>query len=122
MSKRPQQTPARATEAQVLEFIQSSPGIVGKREIARHFGIRGGDKLGLKALLKQMEADGKLAKRQRKLIDRTALPPVTVLEIIGVDKDGEAFGEPIEWDERMAGKPPRVVISGGDAPRKGDRV
>ena len=116
------QKPMIPTEVQVLEFIQASPGIIGKREIARHFGIRGGGKLGLKALLKQMEADGKLAKRQRKLIDRTALPPVTVLEIIGLDKDGEAFAEPIEWDERMAGKPPRVVISGGVAARKGDRV
>ena len=113
---------ALPTEEQVLEFIQSSPAIVGKRDIARHFGIRGGDKLALKALLKTMEAGGKLARRQRKLIDRTALPPVTVLEIIGIDKDGDAFAEPIEWDERMAGKPPRVVISGGEAPRKGDRV
>ena len=116
------QKPMIPTEAQVLEFIQSSPGIVGKREIARHFGIRGGDKLGLKALLKHMEAEGKLAKRQRKLIDRTALPPVAVLEIIGLDKDGEAFAEPIEWDERLTGKAPRVVITGGESARKGDRV
>jgi len=110
------------TEADILEFIQSSPGIVGKREIARHFGLKGGGKIELKALLKNMEGDGLLAKRQRKLIDRSALPPVTVLEITGIDKDGEAIGEPIEWDERLAGKPPKVVIAGGEAPRKGDRV
>jgi hypothetical protein len=48
---------------------------------------------------------------------------VTVLEIIGTDKDGEPYAEPIEWDERMAGKPPLVVIEGSEAaPRKGDRV
>jgi ribonuclease R len=123
MAKRPAQKPQLPSEADVLDFIQSSPAIVGKREISRHFGVTGGDKVGLKALLKRMEEDGLLSKRQRKLIDRSSLPPVTVLEIIGTDKDGEAYAEPVEWDERQAGKPPRVVIEGSDkAPRKGDRV
>ncbi len=123
MAKRQIAKPQLPTETEVLDFIQSSPGIVGKREIARHFGLKGGDKVGLKALLKQMEDAGLLAKRQRKLIDRSSLPPVTVLEIIGTDKDGEPYAEPVEWDERVAGKPPRVVIEGAEgAPRKGDRV
>lgn len=123
MAKRQIAKPQLPTEAEVLEFIQSAPGIVGKREIARHFGLTGGDKVGLKALLKQMEENGLLAKRQRKLIDRSSLPPVTVLEIMGTDKDGEPYAEPVEWDERQAGKPPRVVIEGAEqAPRKGDRV
>jgi len=114
--------PAVPTEAEVLEFIQSSPGIVGKREIARHFAIKGGAKIGLKALLKKMEDKGLLSKRQRKLVDRTSLPPVTVLEVGGIDKDGEAWAEPVEWDERMAGKPPRIVLASGEAAKKGDRV
>ncbi|MGA7268238.1 MAG: ribonuclease R [Aestuariivirga sp.] len=122
MPRQKQPPPGLPSEADVLEFIQSSPGIVGKREIARHFDIKGGDKVGLKALLKRMEQEGKLARRQRRLIDRSSLPPVTVLEIIGIDRDGEAFAEPVEWDERAAGKPPQVVITGGEAARKGDRV
>ena len=123
MAKRPAQKPQLPSEADVLDFIQSSPSIVGKREISRHFGVTGSDKVGLKALLKRMEEDGLLSKRQRKLIDRSSLPPVTVLEVIGTDKDGEAYGEPVEWDERQAGKTPKVVIEGAEkAPRKGDRV
>lgn len=122
MAKSAQSRPGLPSEADILEFIQSSPSIVGKREIARHFAIKGGDKVGLKALLKRLEEDGKLARRQRKLIDRSSLPPVTVLEIIGIDRDGDAFAEPVEWDERAAGKPPHVVITGGEAGRKGDRV
>jgi ribonuclease R len=78
MAKRPIQKPALPTEADVLAFIQSSAAIVGKREIARHFGLKGGDKIHLKALLRRMEDGGLLAKRQRKLIDRSSLPPVTV--------------------------------------------
>ncbi len=107
----------------MLDFIQSSPSIVGKPEISRHFGLKGADKISLKALLKRMEDGGLLAKRQRKLMSRTSLPPVTVLEIIGTDTDGEAYAEPVQWDERQGGKPPRVVIEGSEkAPRKGDRV
>lgn len=120
---KPAARPLLPTEADVLDFIQSSPGIVGKREISRHFDIKGGDKIGLKALLRDMEDKGLLARRSRKLIDRSSLPPVTVLEVIGTDRDGEAYAEPVEWDERQAGKPPHVVIEGAEkAPRKGDRV
>jgi len=110
------------TQAAILEFVQSSPGTVGKREIARAFAVKGSDRIELKALLKQMAEEGKLAKRQKKLVDTSTLPPVTVLEVTGIDKDGEAYAEPIEWDERIAGKPPLVVIEGGEPPRKGDRV
>ena len=123
MARKPPPRPQPPSEEDVLAFIQSSPSLAGKREIARHFGIKGGDKIGLKALLKRMEDEGLLARRRRKIVDRAALPPVTVLEITGTDKDGEAYGEPIEWDEREAGKPPRVVIDGVEkAPRSGDRV
>ncbi len=123
MSKVPKaRKPGLPTPQQVLDFIQQSPATVGKREIARAFAIRGGDKIGLKALLKQMADDGKLAKRQKKLIDTKSLPPVTVLEVIGIDHDGEAFAEPVEWDERSMGKPPRVVVEGERPPKKGERV
>ncbi|MFT3986676.1 ribonuclease R [Aestuariivirga sp.] len=110
------------SEEAVLEFIQSSPGLAGKREIARAFGIKGNEKIALKALLAKLANDGKLAKRARKLIDTSTLPPVTVIEILGIDSDGDAYGEPVEWDERAGGKPPRVIIIGGEAAKKGDRV
>jgi ribonuclease R len=114
--------PGLPAPQQILDFIQQSPGAVGKREIARAFAIRGTDKIGLKALLKQMADDGLLGKRQKKLFDTKALPPVTVLEVTGIDHDGEAYAEPVEWDERSLGKPPRVVIEGPEPPRKGERI
>ncbi|MGB3142205.1 MAG: ribonuclease R, partial [Aestuariivirga sp.] len=94
------------SEAALLEFIQTSPSVVGKREIARAFGLTGAEKIGLKALLRQLEQSGKLAKSRRKLIDTSTLPPVTVIEVMGIDRHGEAYGEPVEWDERAAGKAP----------------
>ena len=122
MAKPAKPKPGLPSEQQILDFIHSAPGSVGKREVARAFAVKGAHKIGLKALLKQMAEAGKLAKRQRKLADATRLPPVTVLEVIGLDKDGEAYAEPIEWDERSAGKPPRVVIEGANPPRQGERV
>ncbi len=115
------------SEAAILEFIQSSPAVVGKREIARAFGLTGAEKIGLKALLRQLEQSGKLAKSRRKLIDTSTLPPVAVIEVTGIDRHGDAYGEPVEWDERAAGKPPQVLVEvrpgeGIRPPAKGDRV
>ena len=115
------------SERVLLEFIQTSPSVVGKREIARAFGLTGAAKIELKAMLKKLEQDGKLAKSRRKLIDTSTLPPVTVIEVTGIDRQGEAYGEPVEWDERVAGKPPLVLIEvqprdGIKPPAKGDRV
>ena len=46
---------------EILEFLKSSTEKVGKREIARAFGIRGDARQDLKSLLAEMSKDGKLA-------------------------------------------------------------
>jgi ribonuclease R len=118
------------SEEQVLEFIQSAEGKVGKREVARAFNIKGQQRITLKKLLKQMTEKGLLAKKSRTLSDASALPPVLVVEIAGIDNDGDLYGEPLTWDEN-AGAPPRILISvrkaagtGSDKspPGVGDRV
>jgi ribonuclease R len=123
MVKTPRLPPELPSDADILAFIRSSPQSVGKREIARHFGLRGAHKIELKALLRRLDDQGLLLRRQRKPDDLSALPPVTVLEIAGIDKDGEAYAVPVEWDVPQAGRPPRVVMDQLDpAPRVGDRV
>ncbi len=126
MTKKPAKTESRArlpSEAEILDFIRAAPGAAGKRDIARAFAVKGSDKIALKQLLKRLAEEGKLAKSRKKLIDTSALPPVTALEVMGLDADGEAWGEPIEWDEASAAKPPRVLIETRAAPpRQGDRV
>src|SRR3990172_4182633 len=106
MPRRMTRKPARTqkpsglpSEAEILDFIRTAPGTAGKRDIARAFAVKGADKIALKQLLKRLADEGKLARSRRKLIDTSALPPVTVLEVMGLDADGEAWGEPIEWDE-----------------------
>ena len=43
---------------QVLDFIAGSPTPAGKREIAREFGLKGQEKIALKALLRDMADEG----------------------------------------------------------------
>ena len=51
MSKGRSQRAGLPTRHQVLEFIHGSEIPVGKREIARAFGIKGADRIPLKAML-----------------------------------------------------------------------
>src|SRR6185312_13139318 len=109
-SKRPKHA-GLPNEAQLLEFIHTSEGRIGKREIARAFGIKGSDRIALKQLLKKLEGEGKLARKARKLADPTRLTGVSVLEIEEIDEDGELIAIPVEWDEDQAGKRPRIVMA-----------
>ena len=57
-SKLPKLPQGMPTPQQVLDFIQSSDIPAGKREIAKAFGLKGQEKIKLKALLKDMAEDG----------------------------------------------------------------
>ena len=97
------------TREQVMQFIEGAQGKVGKREIARAFGIKGGDKIALKRLLSLMADEGTLTGDRKALREKGALSPVTVLEIVGRDRDGDLIGEPVVWDHEE-GEKPRVLI------------
>ena len=43
------------TRKQILDFIAQSDAPAGKREIARAFGLKGNEKIALKALLKDIQ-------------------------------------------------------------------
>ncbi len=95
----------------ILNFINGAQGKVGKREIARAFGIKGPDRVALKALLSEMASEGLLAGNRKGLRQRGRLPSVTVLEIAGQDDEGDLFAEPTTWDTQEDGPRPRILIS-----------
>src|SRR5262249_61180194 len=98
MSGRRKQKPALPTKQQILEFIRASPTPVGKREIARAFGIAGGDRIALKAMLKEISEEGEVERgRGRRLSRPAALPETAGVEITGVDVDGEVMARPLYW-------------------------
>jgi ribonuclease R len=114
------------SKAQILDWIRENPGEVGKREIARAFGIRGDARIELKRILAELSAEGSLERGQRRRTVRPEgkLPSVAVIEIISVDDDGEMEGTPVRWDDPLP--PPRIRVAStpgaGPAPGLGDRV
>ncbi|WP_288428800.1 ribonuclease R [uncultured Agrobacterium sp.] len=93
----------------LLKFIAEHPQQASKREIAKAFGLKGDDRVVLKALLKELETDGMVQKNRKSLMRPGGLPPVTVLDITTRDKDGELIGRPAEWPDDQ-GAAPAVLI------------
>ncbi|MGH1463909.1 MAG: ribonuclease R [Cognatishimia sp.] len=94
------------TKDEVLEWISENPTLTSKRDIAKAFGIKGAARIDLKRLLRELEAEGHLAKRSRSYRDPDRLPPVSVLRILGQTVDGDLLAEPMEWQ----GSGPEPVI------------
>jgi ribonuclease R len=118
---------ALPTKAQVMAFIEQSPGKVGKREIAKAFGVKGGGKIGLKRLLAEMGEEGALAGNRKELHAPGSLPPVTTLDITGRDGDGDLIGEPTVWEHDEGERPKVLITHARDVPGEpaygvGDRV
>jgi len=118
------------TAKQVLDFIQSSDIPAGKREIAKAFGLKGQEKIKLKALLKDMSEEGLIDGKKSAFHRMGGVPKVTTLKIVAIE-DGDLIAEPDNWDPEAPGKPPRIIIReprprpGVKRPpalRRGDRV
>lgn len=130
MGRTPKSAKARPTpdQATILAFIASAPGKIGKREIARHFGLHSAEKVALKAMLKQWEREGLLDRRRKVLARADHLPAILAAEITGIDAAGELIAAPAEWPAAR-GEAPRIVVmlgrqerAAGLAPGIGDRV
>lgn len=125
MSKLPKQKASQPkglpSREDILKFIAAATGPVGKREIGHAFGLKGNDKIKLKALLKDLKTDGSVAGKKRRINVAGELPPVTVIEIEAIDDNGDAYGVPIEWH---GDNPPKILVEtqGSKAPAIGDRV
>ena len=53
------------TKEEILNWISENPTLTAKRDIAKAFGIKGAARIDLKRLLKELEAEGHLAKRSK---------------------------------------------------------
>jgi len=108
------------TREDILRFLAETPGKVGKREIARAFNLKGGDRIELKAMLRAMQDEGLIARSGKRLKRPGELPRVTVLAVTGRSRDGDLLAEPTHWEEE--GDPPKVtVLNARPAPGMGDR-
>jgi ribonuclease R len=94
---------------EILDFIRDAPGKVGKREIARAFGIHGTARLELNRMLASLAGDGTLAGNRKGLHKRDSLPPVAVLEVTGRDDEGDLIAIPLVWED-AEGERPSVLL------------
>jgi ribonuclease R len=125
MAERRRKQAPLPTREKILEFIRQSPVPVGKREIARAFAIKGADRIGLKALLKELEREGEVDRgKHRRIASPGALEEVMTLSVLGPDADGELLAAPSEI--QVEGKSPRIFLApdrlAKPALARGDRV
>lgn len=96
------------TKPEILDWISANPTLTAKRDIAKAFGIKGAARIDLKRLLKELEAEGHLEKRKNSYQDPDRLPPVSVLQVLAPDGDGDLFATPMEW--HGTGVEPKVLV------------
>jgi ribonuclease R len=111
------------TKPEILEWISNNPTLTAKRDIAKAFGIKGADRIDLKRVLKELEAEGHLEKRKKTYRDPDRLPPVSVLQVLAPDPDGDLFARPLEWHGEGVEPIVLMVLRASDpALGEGDRI
>ncbi len=115
-------TPA-PLKARVLELLAGNPG-ADKRELAKLLGLKGSDRIQLKRVLKELSANGVIEGHKRTGFARAGeLPAVAVIEVTGLDDDGEMLAAPLAWESNE--EPPVIHLTppkSGGAPGPGDRL
>ncbi|WP_170419984.1 ribonuclease R [Ruegeria arenilitoris] len=111
------------TKQEILDWISANPTLTSKRDLAKAFGIKGADRIDLKRILKELEAEGHLEKRKRSYRDPDRLPPVSVLQVKAPNADGDLFARPLEWHGEGV-EPIVLIISRASDPAlgEGDRI
>lgn len=94
---------------ELKEFLLTNPDAMNKREIARAFGITGQDRTQLRRLLREMAEEGIVEKTPHRTYQAPdSLPERALIEITGIDDDGELVARPLDWHGR--GKPPAIYV------------
>ena len=111
------------SQAEILEWIRAHPEKSSKRDIAKAFGIKGAARIDLKQMLKELQTEGHIMQRRRRFNDSNCLPPVSVLQMLGPDGQGDMFAVPLEWEG--TGHLPKILMrsrQGDPALGQGDRL
>jgi ribonuclease R len=110
VAKRAQTRSSLPSKEEIRRYIEDNPEAAGKREIARAFGIKGGDRVWLKDTLRALKDEGAIeGSRRRRYTRRGGLPPYAVVEVSAIDADGEVLCRPVTW--RHDEPPPPIYLA-----------
>jgi ribonuclease R len=94
----------------IRAFLKEADQKTGLREIARAFGVGPDDKKALRGLVRSLEADGALERvAPKQYVEAGRLPENAVVEVTGIDRDGEAIARPVVWEAKT--RPPVIFMA-----------
>jgi ribonuclease R len=89
---RPRQPHTPPTRADVLRYLEGASADTGRNEILQALARGRGDRAAVKAILRELADEGS-GRRRRKTtlqpVTRDAVPAIAVLDVTGIDADGE---------------------------------
>ena len=98
------------SRAEIKTFLENSREKFGVKELAEKFSIGPDDRKAFRGILKSLQTDGVLHRAGPKQVrDAQALPENAVVEIAGIDRDGEAFARPVIWEG--SGRAPIIFMA-----------
>ncbi|MGH7123439.1 MAG: RNB domain-containing ribonuclease, partial [Stellaceae bacterium] len=111
MAKRHAKRPPRhlPTRADIVDYIAKSPTPLARRDLVRAFKVEPKDRHALKALIREIEREGPVERAGKRRFKATSrLPRVGVIEVTGLDLDGEVLARPVAWKEPTP--PPEIRV------------
>ncbi len=118
-------TPVLPSLEELRAFIRDAPGRVGRKEIARHFGLGPEHRGALKELMRALTTKGDAAPAGRKRLAAPGrMPEAIIVEVTGTDPHGDPIARPVGWEG--PGPAPTVFMAperrGHPALAPGERV
>lgn len=96
--KRPKPQTPPLDKKSLLEFIKTHSHIQ-KRDIAKHFGIKGDERRKLNALLRDLDASGELNLKRRKEVSAFDAPPKSgIYQAVEIDENGDLWCKQVGQD------------------------
>jgi ribonuclease R len=122
---RPDEPAPLPGKTELRAFLNQAAGRVTKSDIARHFGLSSDQRQALRALMREIAAEGGATPAgKRAIIAPSRLPEIAPVEITGTDPDGDPIARPLHWQGE--GRPPVIHMhaepAGRPALAAGERV
>jgi len=109
---------------ELIRYLAGATAEVTRRDLARAFSLKGQERADLRAMMRELESDGLLARGHKKRVRaKGRLPGVAVVCVSALDDDGDLLAEPASQSDDVPPARIHLVQDGrGRAPKIGDRV